>query len=250
MIGVSGLLVLQFHTKWLHAPLYLKHTDLFQDLLCQLYLENVLVFFYFCFSFFFLLIFLSVHVLWLHFFSQDANFCNDGCKTWPDLCCGFRVFRRRWRLFHMAMTWVWQRQNGSFLVWKAVVERRKMMTVMMKRKKHNSKEMDGKLLRGRLAWLIVGYGKLWAHSFLYPVHGVIFLLLSAPQNGVQAGNLPGRDDWNFCGNNATELLSVSVWIFVQLFYYCLLNDSFNTSDFSQTHARARTLWGVGPIHVI
>jgi len=85
-----------------------------------------------------------------------------------------------------------------------------MMTVMMKRKKHNSKEMEGKLLRGRLAWLIVGYGKLWAHSFLYSVHGGIFLLLLAPQNGAQAGNLPSRDDGTFCGNNAAELLSVSV----------------------------------------
>jgi len=84
------------------------------------------------------------------------------------------------------------------------------MTVMMKRKKHNSKEMEGKLLRGSLAWLIVGYGKLWAHSFLYPVHGGIFLLLPAPQNGVQAGNLPGRDDGTFCGNNVAELLSGSL----------------------------------------
>lgn len=29
--------------------------------------------------------------------------------------------------------------------------------------------MEGKLLRCRLAWLIVGYTKLWVHSFLYMV---------------------------------------------------------------------------------
>jgi hypothetical protein len=81
--------------------------------------------------------------------------------------------------------------------------------VMMKGKKHNSKEMEGKLLRGRMAWLIVGYGKLWAHSFLCSVHGGIFVLLLAPQNSVQAGNLQGRDEETFCGNNAAKLLSVS-----------------------------------------
>jgi hypothetical protein len=67
-----------------------------------------------------------------------------------------------------------------------------MMTAMMKRTKHNSKEMEGKLLRDRMAWLIVGYGKLWTHSFLCSVHGGIFLLLLAPQDGVQAGNTQGR----------------------------------------------------------
>jgi hypothetical protein len=77
------------------------------------------------------------------------------------------------------------------------------MTMMMKRKKYNSKEMEGKLLRRRMAWLIVGYAKLWAHSFLCSVHGGIFLL-TAPQNGVQAGSPPVRDDQIVCGNNASN----------------------------------------------
>lgn len=41
--------------------------------------------------------------------------------------------------------------------------------MMMNRKKHNSKDMEEKLLTYRLAWLIVGYTKLWVHSFLYMV---------------------------------------------------------------------------------